>query len=320
MIYDSSGVDRILLSNPDLVKLDEELGNIEIATVVRLDDTKLNDQLNAFIKQYQEDGTADEMVTRWIDNIGGVMPDIPKPANPEKKITIITNGLTEPMNYYENGQLTGYDIEFMKRFANFANLDYEIITMDYAAMIPAIQSGKGDVIISDFFKTNERGQEVLYSDAYVVLHNSVLVRKNMVAEKPGAAAATINSNDDLNGKRVGFITGMVHIEGFRPNYEAEEYEFKDFSSMMEALKSGRVDAMLTSQSKVRKFSIKIRIWQRCRPITIFSHPSVLARTTLRWVINWMRLLSGWLMMDRLPLWKRSGLVKMKPQRYLLPLI
>lgn len=28
VIYDSSGVDRILLSNPDLIKLDEELGNI----------------------------------------------------------------------------------------------------------------------------------------------------------------------------------------------------------------------------------------------------------------------------------------------------
>lgn len=81
------------------------------------------------------------------------------------------------MNYYENGQLTGYDIEFMKRFASYANLDFEIITMDYAAMLPALQSGKGDVIISDFFKTDERGQEVFYSDAYVVLHNSVLVRK-----------------------------------------------------------------------------------------------------------------------------------------------
>ncbi len=178
VIYDSSGVDRILLSNPDLVKLDEELGNIEIAAVVRIDDTAMNEQLNAFIKQYQADGTAAAMVERWINNTGGVMPDIPKPLNPKKKITIITNGLTEPMNYYENGQLTGFDIEFMKRFASFANLDFEIITMDYAAMIPALQSGKGDVIISDFFKTDERGQEVLYTDAYVVLHNSVLVQKS----------------------------------------------------------------------------------------------------------------------------------------------
>ena len=157
VIYDSSGVDRILLSNPDLVKLDEELGNIEIAAVVRLNDTALNDQLNTFIKQYQADGAAAAMVERWINNTGGVMPEIPQPQSPSRKITIITNGLTEPMNYYENGQLTGFDIEFMKRFASFANLEFEIITMDYAAMIPALQSGKGDVIISDFFKTDERG-------------------------------------------------------------------------------------------------------------------------------------------------------------------
>lgn len=249
-IYDSSGVDRILLSNPDLVKLPEELGNIEIATVVGLNNTELNDQINAFIKQLHADGTADEMVTRWIDNIGGVMPDIPKPQNPEKKLTIITNGMTEPMNYYENGELTGYDIEFMKRFANYANIDYEIVTMDYSAMIPALQSGKGDIIISDFFKTDERGQEVLYSDAYVVLHNSVMIRKTMYAGNTETTAGTITSNDELNGKRVGFITGMVYIDNFRPFYSADEYEYNDFSAMLEALKSNKIDALLTSQSKV----------------------------------------------------------------------
>lgn len=199
VIYDSSGVDRILLSNPDLVKLEEELGNIEIAAVVSLEDAKLNDQLNTFISQFQADGTATAMYERWISNTGGVMPDIPKPLNPEKKITIITNGLTEPMNYYENGQLTGFDIEFMKRFASYANLDFEIITMDYAAMIPALQSGKGDVIISDFFKTDERGQEVLYSDAYVVLHNSVLVRKSMYSGNIENVEGTVATNQSQTG-------------------------------------------------------------------------------------------------------------------------
>ncbi len=249
-IYDSSGVDRILLSNPDLVKLPDRLGNIEVATVVRLNSTDLNDQINAFIKQLHADGTADEMVSRWIDNIGGVMPDIPKPQNPEKKLTFITNGMTEPMNYYENGVLTGYDIEFIKRFANYANIDYEIVTMDYSAMIPALQSGKGDIIVSDFFKTDERGQEVLYSDAYVVLHNSVMIRKTMYAGNAETIAGTITSNDELNGKRVGFITGMVYIDNFRPLYGADEYEYNDFSAMLEALKSNKIDAFLTSQSKV----------------------------------------------------------------------
>lgn len=207
VIYDSSGVDRILLSNADLVKLPEELGNIEIATVVGLNNTALNDQVNAFIKQIHQDGTADQMVTRWIDNIGGVMPDIPKPQNPGKKLTIITNGMTEPMNYYENGALTGYDIEFIKRFANYANFDYEIITMDYAAMIPALQSGKGDIIISDFFKTDERGQEVLYSDAYVVLHNSVLVRKSMYGGNIENADETVIANQGETGTG-GFFSSL----------------------------------------------------------------------------------------------------------------
>jgi polar amino acid transport system substrate-binding protein len=219
VIYDSSGVDRILLSNPDLVKLPEELGNIEIAAVVRNSDAQLADQLNAFIRQIHEDGTADEMTTRWIENIGGKMPELPKTKNPQKKITIITNGLTEPMNYYENGELTGFDIEFMKRFAYFANIDYEIITMDYAAMIPALQGGKGDVIISDFFKTDERGQEVMYTDPYVILHNSVLIQKNMYGGTEGGDPS-IKTNGELTGKKVGFMASIQ--DSFNKTFVVED--------------------------------------------------------------------------------------------------
>lgn len=132
-------------------------------------------------------------------DITGVMPDLPKPQNPEKKLTIITNGMTEPMNYYENGTLTSYDIEFSKRFANYANFDYEIITRDYAAMIPALQSGKADIIISDFLKTDERGQEVLYRDAYVGLHNSLLVRKSMYVGDIENVAGAVATNQSQTG-------------------------------------------------------------------------------------------------------------------------
>jgi len=246
--YDSAGVDRILLNNPDLVKIPEELGKIEIAAVMRKKDTALARQINDFIQKLKQDGTSDEMYNRWIANPGGKMPDIPAPVNPEKPLKVITNGLTEPMNFYENGQLTGYDIEFIRRFAAYANIQCEFITMDYEAMISALQSGKGDIIVSDFFKTEERGEEILYSDPYVVLHNNVIVKKSIY----DASGQTITSNEQLNGKRVGFITGMIHIENFRPHYKAEEYEFSGFSPMLEALKAGKVDALLSNDSVAKE--------------------------------------------------------------------
>lgn len=243
--YDSASVNRILRSNPDLVKLPQELGNIEIAAVMRKSDTALSQQVNTFIQKLKTDGTSDQMYKRWIENTGGKMPDLPEPKNPSKKLKVITNGLTEPMNFYENGQLTGYDIEFIKRFAAFANIDCEITTMDYAGMLPALQNGKGDIIISDFYKTAERENEVCYSDTYVMLHNSVIIPKSMY----NASGQTITSNEQLNGKRVGFITGMIHIDNFRPKYTTEEYEFSNFSAMLEALKADKIDALLTCTSE-----------------------------------------------------------------------
>lgn len=90
--------------------------------------------------------------------------------------------------------------EVAKEFMPNADISYFTQFMDGVA---ALKSGKGDVIISDFFKTDERGQEVLYTDAYVMLHNSVLVQKSRYA-------GAVQSSDETagDGENQTAVTGI----------------------------------------------------------------------------------------------------------------
>ncbi|MEN6639012.1 MAG: hypothetical protein ABFC95_07435 [Smithella sp.] len=44
---------------------------------------------------------------------------IAEPENPAMTLKIATDGLNEPMNFYADGKLTGFDMEFVKRLAYF---------------------------------------------------------------------------------------------------------------------------------------------------------------------------------------------------------
>ena len=73
------------------------------------------------------------------------------------------------------------------------------------------------------------------------------------AKNSQPSGSTITSNEQLNGKRVGFVTGMIQIQGFRPKYKSQEYEFNNYSSMLEALKADKIDAMLIGDSTVVEY-------------------------------------------------------------------
>jgi polar amino acid transport system substrate-binding protein len=62
--------------------------------------------------------------------------------------------------------VTGFDIEFAKRFAYFMDLELEIHVMDFGALIPAVQTGRVDIAASLFFITEERKQSISFSDPY----------------------------------------------------------------------------------------------------------------------------------------------------------
>ncbi|MEG2720167.1 MAG: transporter substrate-binding domain-containing protein, partial [Oscillospiraceae bacterium] len=152
----------------DLVIMNETLDEVDIAVGVNPKKESLLSDINRFIKQFKEDGTYEDMYSRWIVKANKTMPKIEKPTNPTVTLKIGTAGLVEPMTYFDgNQELTGFDIEFINRLGLFLNADIQLEAMSFEALIASLETGKLDAVVSDLNITEERKQVILMSDPYM---------------------------------------------------------------------------------------------------------------------------------------------------------
>ncbi len=202
-------------------------------------------KVNEFIAYLEKEGIAKEMETRWFIDDTTVMPDIPQPTNPTSKLIAVTEGLNQPMNFYgSDGELAGYDVEFIKRFAAYSNTEIEIQTSTYTGLLAAIDSATADMLVSSLNVTAERGETVYFSDEYVETDVNMMISSDR-ASKP---LNDINSVTDLTGKKVGVIaTAAFQQLTERFVNGAIYYPFNDTSSLVQGVRSGVVDAIILDE-------------------------------------------------------------------------
>lgn len=73
-------------------------------------------------------------------------------------------------------EIAGYDLLIAKEIAKDLGVELEIIDMDFDGLIPALQSGRIDMILSGMNATPERIKSVDFSDEYYNSPQKVLIR------------------------------------------------------------------------------------------------------------------------------------------------
>ena len=247
--FDRHTLQYVAARNPDLTLMDEKIGDEFIVVGAALGREALMKKVNAFIKGYRADGTYADMYHRWVLGKNPKMPDLPEPEHPVMTLTIGTDGRNEPMNYYSDRQLTGFDIEFAKRLALFLNAKFIYKTIEFPAIVTAATTGKIDLLIANLNATPERRKMILFSDTYVDSEIAFLVRKDRLPPKAGDSMTDLAQ---LAGKRVGVQTGTTYeqvlkraIPGARPAY------FTTFTDQIEAVKSGKISGFLADEVVAR---------------------------------------------------------------------
>lgn len=247
--FDRHTLQYVVAQNPDLALMDEKIADEFIVVGSAPDRKDLIEKVNAFIRQYRADGTYQDMYNRWLLGKNTKMPALPEPKNPMMTLKIGTDGINEPMSFYANGQLTGFDIEFVKRLAFFLNAQVTYQTMEFSALVIAAATGKIDLLVAGLNVTPERGKKMLFSDTYMDSEISFLVRKGRLASR---AADRITDIAQLAGKKVGIVTGSAYdtvlknkIPGAVPEY------FNNFSDQTEAVKSGKIAGFLADEPMAR---------------------------------------------------------------------
>ena len=69
-----------------------------------------------------------------------------------------------PFNFINSGKMSGLEPALLSEWANRRNWRLEFLVMDFAAQIPAVQTGKADMAVGAISTTEERQKQVLFSD------------------------------------------------------------------------------------------------------------------------------------------------------------
>ncbi|MEN3951840.1 ABC transporter substrate-binding protein/permease [Iodidimonas sp. SYSU 1G8] len=132
--------------------------------------------LNALIADLRADGTLASMEKRWFkeDLSPYEEPEIAVPAQGDP-LRIGVAATREPVNFVdETGRITGYDGELARRIAVRLGRPIVFSNMKFMALIPALQSGKIDLIVTGMSATDERRKYVDFSDSYYLNGQVVL--------------------------------------------------------------------------------------------------------------------------------------------------
>ncbi|HXH21976.1 MAG TPA: glutamate ABC transporter substrate-binding protein [Dehalococcoidia bacterium] len=154
-------------------------------------------------------------------------------------------GLLDPVTR----RVDGFDVALGKEIAKALGLredQVEFVEAVTANRIPFLQEDRVDLVISTFTITEERKQQIEFSRPYYQAGQSILVPKSNT---------TINSVNDLNGKRVCAQAGSTSERNVAQRApQAELLPLQTISACVQAMKDGRVDAVSTDDIQLAGFA------------------------------------------------------------------
>jgi polar amino acid transport system substrate-binding protein len=208
-LSDEEGLLEVFAKNPQLEMFGEPLLKLPMGVGFRKGNTELRDAFNRFLAGIRQSGVYDDMVARWITRHETQMPAVAV-ANPSGTLVAGVSAGGLPFAAIQDGELVGFDIEMLQRFAASLGKDLSFAQMPFGGLIAANASGKVDLIAASMFITEERQQRVDFSDPYYSTAGRAYTLASRIAKAPAAAEAPLLASlDDLKDKRIGVQLGTV---------------------------------------------------------------------------------------------------------------
>ena len=138
------------------------------------------------------------------------------------------------------GNPSGVSVTFMEDFAAAYGYDLTIENVSFDGLIPSLQTGKADAVMSSITITPEREEEVDFTDPYAVAQLAILA----------GADSGVESADDLNqaDKTVAVKTGSTgDVYATKHLANAQILRLADESACVTEVAQGRADGFLYDQ-------------------------------------------------------------------------
>jgi polar amino acid transport system substrate-binding protein len=144
-----------------------------------------------------------------------------------------------PFEFTEPGstEAIGFDVDLVKAIAATPGIgitDVEFIRQPFDTIILSVAQGRFDMSASSFSITEERAQQIDFSDGYFTATQSVMVK----------TGSDITSIDDLQGRKIGAQRGTTGADLAATVQGAEVLRFEIIDDAFNALAAGRVDGVI----------------------------------------------------------------------------
>lgn len=166
--YDEPILRNIAAKTGGLQLLADQITTDSYGFAVPLGNDALKQAIDAVINELHSSGDYAVMMERWLPANGepAAMPLITTPGE-HGVLRLGTAAVTEPFSFMRGSNaVVGFDIELAQRVAHQLDKKLEIVNLEFGALIPALISGKVDMIAACITITAERSQKVLFSAPY----------------------------------------------------------------------------------------------------------------------------------------------------------
>lgn len=147
-------------------------------------------------------------------------------------------GLYPPFSYRDNGELAGFDVDIGRALAAEIGMEAEPVGNPWQTLIAALKSDRFDAIIGSMAITEQRQEQVDFTDPYYSSGAQVFI---------SADNEELQSVEDIRGKTIGVLVSSSFADAAREYSDDLTTYTDDVTALRDLTVGGRVDAVITDQ-------------------------------------------------------------------------
>lgn len=147
----------------------------------------LVNKFNEFLAKLKSSGELTSITKKWQEATDYSKVPMPPASDslPGEPLVVGTSYTTAPISFMIGDEWHGFEIEILNRFGEYIGRPVQYKILDFAALVPAIQSEKIDMAGGVLFRTSERQKTLALTDIYYHSHGAFFVRDNSYAVSTG---------------------------------------------------------------------------------------------------------------------------------------
>ncbi|EJM67407.1 periplasmic component of amino acid ABC-type transporter/signal transduction system [Pseudomonas sp. GM49] len=170
-------------------------------------------------------------------------------AAPLPKLSVAADPSVKPFAYMDqkSHQMEGFDMDLIRALAPLAGYQVQVLPLDFAGIIPALQSGNVQASASSITITDARKKVIDFSNPYYDSGLQVLVKDGQNG---------VSSMEDLKGKTVAAVTGSTGYIFTQETLgsDVKLVPYATYAAAFLALTVGNTDAVVGDQPMLANYS------------------------------------------------------------------